>query len=272
MIDPRTLKVRQFALPGMYNMWCYVFDEWGQGIVGDGTTPNQAWDTPLSGAQFAGRKGLNFLFADKGERPNVGSEWLVSRHFPDDVQGQFIYACVINMNGMPRFTLRDDGAGYKGAADQGPGRRARSDLIRSTDKHFRPVDPQIGPDGALWFGDWANAADRPHAVQPARPEPRPHPRPHLPAGRQGQAAAEAGDAVRQVDRRSCWSSSANTNGGRATGPGASCATGRRPRCCRRCKEWVAKLRPASHDNRSTTGCGAKPCGSSRGITRSIRSC
>ena len=31
------------------------------------------------------------------------------------------------------------------------------DLIRSTDKHFRPVDPKIGPDGALWFGDWANA-------------------------------------------------------------------------------------------------------------------
>jgi putative heme-binding domain-containing protein len=30
------------------------------------------------------------------------------------------------------------------------------DLLKSTDKHFRPVDPQIGPDGALWFGDWAN--------------------------------------------------------------------------------------------------------------------
>ena len=28
--------------------------------------------------------------------------------------------------------------------------------MRSTDKHFRPADPQIGPDGALWFGDWAN--------------------------------------------------------------------------------------------------------------------
>jgi hypothetical protein len=31
------------------------------------------------------------------------------------------------------------------------------DLIRSKDKHFRPGDPQIGPDGALWFVDWANA-------------------------------------------------------------------------------------------------------------------
>ena len=149
VIDPRTMKVKQFSLPGMYNMWCYHFDEWGQGFVGDGTTANQAWDVPLSGKQYAGRKGLNFLF-DRGERPNLGSERLISRNLPDDVQGQFIYATVITMNGMPRFTLKDDGAGFKG-------NRITPDLIRSTDKHFRPSDPQIGPDGALWFGDWANA-------------------------------------------------------------------------------------------------------------------
>ena len=27
----------------------------------------------------------------------------------------------------------------------------------STDRNFRPVNPQIGPDGALYFGDWCNA-------------------------------------------------------------------------------------------------------------------
>ncbi|AGA28697.1 PVC-type heme-binding CxxCH protein [Singulisphaera acidiphila] len=156
VMDPRTLKVRQFALPGQYNMWCYVFNGWGQGIVGDGTTANHAWDTPLSGAQYRGRTGLNMVFDNEGMRPALGSEFLVSRHFPDDVQEQFTYACVINMNGMPRFSLKDDGGGYHGArlkhADGQP-----DDLIRSTDKHFRPADPQIGPDGALWFGDWANA-------------------------------------------------------------------------------------------------------------------
>jgi len=154
-IDPRTLKVKQFALPGMYNMWCYHFDEWGQGFVGDGTTPNQAWDVPLSGKQYPGRKGLNFLFSGKGERPNIGSERLVSRQLPEEVQGQFVYASVITMNGLPRFTLRDDGAGFKGERIMKDGKP--DDLIRSTDKHFRPADPQIGPDGALWFGDWANA-------------------------------------------------------------------------------------------------------------------
>lgn len=156
VMDPRTLKIHQFSLPGQYNMWCYVFNGWGQGIVGDGTTANQAWDTPLSGAQFGGRAGLNFVFNNEGMRPALGSEFLVSRNFPDSVQGQFTYACVINMNGLPRFSVGDNGGGYSGArlknADGSP-----DDLIRSDDKHFRPADPQIGPDGALWFGDWANA-------------------------------------------------------------------------------------------------------------------
>ncbi len=154
VIDPRSLKVRQFSLPGMYNMWCYVFDEWGQGIVGDGTTPNQTWDVPLSGAQFPGRKGLNFILPN-GVRPNLGSEWLVSRNLPDDLQRQFTYACVIQMNGLTRYKVEDDGAGYKGERIKVNGQFA--DLVRSTDKNFRPSDPQIGPDGALWFGDWANA-------------------------------------------------------------------------------------------------------------------
>ena len=155
VLDPRSMKIRQFGLPGMYNMWCYVFDEWGQGIVGDGTTPNQTWDVPLSGQQFPGRKGIDFVLPN-GVRPNIGNEWLVSRTLPDDVQNQFIYACVIQLNGMPRYTMKDDGAGFKGERVKSKDGKGFDDLIRSADKHFRPCDPQIGTDGALWFGDWAN--------------------------------------------------------------------------------------------------------------------
>jgi putative heme-binding domain-containing protein len=158
VLDPRTWKIRHFNTPGYGNPWCYVFDEWGQGFCGDGTGANQHWDTPLSGQQYQGRKGLNAVFPTEGMRPVVGSEFLVTRQFPDDVQKQFIYACVINMNGLPRWTFADDGGGYKGTrvrhdpADP----KTAFDLLKSTEKHFRPVDPQLGPDGALWFGDWAN--------------------------------------------------------------------------------------------------------------------
>jgi putative heme-binding domain-containing protein len=171
VLDPRTWKIRHFSTPGHANPWCYVFNEWGQGICGDGTGAVQHWDTPLSGRQYGGRKGMNPVFDTEGLRPVVGSEFLRTRQFPDDVQDQFTYACVINMNGMPRWTISDDGAGYKGVRvrHEVPGRPDPAkpgatpqpviqpfDLVRSTDKHFRPVDPQIGPDGALWFGDWAN--------------------------------------------------------------------------------------------------------------------
>ena len=158
VLDPRTWKISHYVTPGYGNPWCFVYNEWNQGFPGDGTGANQHWDTPLSGKQFQGRKGLNAVFPTEGMRPVVGSEFLVSRQFPDDVQGQFIYACVINMNGIPRWTFSDDGAGYKGTRVRHDPKDAKSpfDLIKSTDKHFRPVDPQIGPDGALWFGDWAN--------------------------------------------------------------------------------------------------------------------
>ena len=158
VLDPRTWKISHYVTPGYGNPWCFVYNEWNQGFPGDGTGANQHWDTPLSGKQFQGRKGLNAVFPTEGMRPVVGSEFLVSRQFPDDVQGQFIYACVINTNGMPRWTFSDDGAGYKGTRVRHDPKDAKSpfDLIKSTDKHFRPVDPQIGPDGALWFGDWAN--------------------------------------------------------------------------------------------------------------------
>jgi putative heme-binding domain-containing protein len=157
VLDPRSLKIRHFNTPGYGNPWCCVFNEWGQGFVGDGTGANQHWDTPLSGAQYLGRKGLNPVFNTESLRPVVGSEFLVSRQFPDDVQGQFIYACVINMNGMPRWTFSDDGGGYKGTRVRHNPNDPKTafDLLRSTEKHFRPVDPMIGPDGALWFGDWA---------------------------------------------------------------------------------------------------------------------
>jgi putative heme-binding domain-containing protein len=156
VLDPRTLKLRHFETPGYGNPWCYVFDDWGQGIVGDGTGAHQHWDSPLSGAASPERRGMDPIFDNQGMRPAVGSEFLLSRHLPEDVQGQFIYACVINMNGMPRFELRDESAGFVGRRLM-LGRRRPDDLLVSTDKNFRPIDPQIGPDGALWFGDWCNA-------------------------------------------------------------------------------------------------------------------
>jgi putative heme-binding domain-containing protein len=148
VIDPRTLQVSHFITPGYGNPWCYVFNFWGQGICGDGTTAQMHWDSPLSGSQKGQRRGLNAVFNNEGMRPALGSEFLYSRHLPDDVQGDFVYGCVINMNGVPRFGISDDGAGFTG--------KRKPNLLNSTDRNFRPGETQIGPDGAIWFLDWHN--------------------------------------------------------------------------------------------------------------------
>ncbi|WP_436716125.1 PVC-type heme-binding CxxCH protein [Roseiconus lacunae] len=149
--DPISGKFLHYRTPGYGNPWCLVFDQWGNGIVGDGTNAKQHWISPLFGKEVNTRKTLTPVFDNQGMRPAVGNEFLLSRHLPDEVQGQFIYACVINMHGMPRFNLRaqEEQAGYEG--------ERVDDLLSSTDMIFRPVDPKIGPDGAVWFGDWCNA-------------------------------------------------------------------------------------------------------------------
>jgi hypothetical protein len=149
--DPKSLKLHYFRTPGYGNPWCMVFDQWGMGTVGDGTGAQQHWESPLSGVDVPQRKTLRAQFDNQGMRPAIGSEFLLSRHLPDELQGYFTYACVINMHGMPLFDVKDekDGAGYAG--------KRIPDLLDSTDNFFRPIDPQIGPDGAVWFGDWCNA-------------------------------------------------------------------------------------------------------------------
>ncbi len=151
VFDPLAQRFEHFRTPGYGNPWCLVFDQWGNGIVGDGTNAKQHWVSPLAGKEVDTRRTMEPIFDNEGMRPAVGNEFLLSRQFPDDVQGQFIYACVINMHGMPRFNVRDqpDGAGFEG--------ERIANLLDSTDMIFRPVDPKIGPDGALWFGDWCNA-------------------------------------------------------------------------------------------------------------------
>ena len=151
VFDPKTWKFRHFRTPGYGNPWCMVFDKWGMGIIGDGTNAQQHWTSPLAGYAVSTRKTLRPNFDNQGMRPAIGNDFLYSRQFPDSVQGQFVYACVINMHGMPRFTLKDEPgtAGFAGERIE--------DLLSSTDNFFRPIDPQIGPDGALWFGDWCNA-------------------------------------------------------------------------------------------------------------------
>jgi len=149
-LDPRTMKLEKYITPCLTNAWCFTHNEWGQPFLGDGTMANQHWATPLSGAEFEGR-GVNeqFIHYDGPVmRPALGNGFLFSRHFPDGAQGNFFFTCVINMNGILQFKVEQENSGYRATRIE--------DLVTSTDRNFRPGDPQIGPDGALYFLDWHN--------------------------------------------------------------------------------------------------------------------
>ena len=150
--DLEAMDMGYFRVPGTANPWCFVFNKDGYGVVGDGTNSNQYWASPFSGGQPGTRSGLAPIFNNEGMRPSCGNEFLESRHFPEKYHSQLIYSCVINMHGFPAFEVYDSDPEVTGMT----GKRVE-DLISSTDMFFRPVDPKIGPDGALWFGDWCNA-------------------------------------------------------------------------------------------------------------------
>jgi putative heme-binding domain-containing protein len=149
-LDPRTWRLTKLMSPNLVNPWCFTHNDWGQGFVGDGTMADQHWATPMEGAQYDQRgNNRQFIHYEGGVmRPALGNGFLFSRQFPESAQGNFFYACVINMNGILQFKVRDDGSGYYG--------KRIEDLVVSSDRNFRPGDPQIGPDGALYFLDWHN--------------------------------------------------------------------------------------------------------------------
>jgi mono/diheme cytochrome c family protein len=82
-------------------------------------------------------------------RPTAGLEFVSSRHFPDDVQGDLLINNTIGFLGTKQHAVSEDGTGFK--------LTYRQDLIQSKDGNFRPVSMQFAPDGSLYVADWHNA-------------------------------------------------------------------------------------------------------------------
>jgi azurin len=87
-------------------------------------------------------------FWNRPSRPCAGTGLLTSRHFPDELQGNFLNCNVISFQGIYRVKVSEDGSGLKG--------ETLEPLISSTDPNFRPTAVNVGPDGAVYFCDWQN--------------------------------------------------------------------------------------------------------------------
>jgi putative heme-binding domain-containing protein len=147
-LRPATMELGVF-LRGFCNPWGHQVDEFGQSFLTDGAG-SQGISYGLAGATYFTyanmRRELKSI--SPGNYPKFCSlEIIRTPHFPDDWQGNAI-TCDFRAHRVVRFAIEEKGAGFAA--------REVSDLLRSTNVTFRPIDLKLGPDGALYVADWSN--------------------------------------------------------------------------------------------------------------------
>ncbi|MGJ8655686.1 MAG: PVC-type heme-binding CxxCH protein [Akkermansiaceae bacterium] len=148
--NPNNNRLERTAQLGIPNPWGIAFDEWGQNFFIHTSGPSFSW---MQNAAVKPRYGVNIsapdLLTKRGVRPTAGLEFISSRHFPDDVQGDALICNNIGFLGAMQNKMIPDGeVGYKA--------ELRQKLFESSNPYFRPVDLEFAPDGSLYVVDWSN--------------------------------------------------------------------------------------------------------------------
>ena len=150
--DPRTGRLERTARLSIPNPWGVAFDAYGQDFFLDTSDPNLRWMAPATLAvpfgEFAPLP-RNLVPKEQMVRPTAGLEFVSSRHFPDEVQGDVLLNNSIGFLGAKQHAVAEDGTGWR--------LTHRQDLYRSSDGNFRPVAMEFAPDGSLYVADWHNA-------------------------------------------------------------------------------------------------------------------
>ena len=166
--QPRTERTDVHASFAFANPWGHAFDRWGQEFLADASPGENYWATPITGRVDWPEKhpggsqwgrvvremdltpGSNYPpFFKKRIRPSAGIELISSRHFPDDVQGDYLVTNVIGDRAVLQYRVSEKDSGFAG--------EERPLLVSGGDGNFRPVDLQFAPDGSLYIVDWHNA-------------------------------------------------------------------------------------------------------------------
>ena len=149
--DPNSQRLERTARLSIPNPWGIAFDHWGQPFFIDTSDPNLRWMTPGTLKEPYGEFAPlppSIIEDEQRVRPTAGLEFVSSRHFPDEVQGDILVQNTIGFLGIKQHQLVDDESGFKGLF--------RQDLLVSSDGNFRPSDLEFAPDGSLYVLDWHN--------------------------------------------------------------------------------------------------------------------
>ncbi|AIM37262.1 dehydrogenase [Sphingobacterium sp. ML3W] len=149
--SPQRRHLERMAQPYVPNPWGIAFDDWGQNFYAETSGPDVHWMLPVTIKPKYGvvtPKSRNLIQDEHRVRPTSGLEFVSSRHFPDEWQGDFLINNTIGFLGTKQHSIVDEGTGYKSMH--------RQDLLQGEDKNFRPVDMEFAPDGSLYIADWHN--------------------------------------------------------------------------------------------------------------------
>ena len=149
--NPQRSQLERTAQLSIPNPWGIAFDDWGQDFFIHTSGPSINWMLPASSKPTYGSQSPSspdLAPKDNAVRPTSGLEFISSRHFPDEVQGDMLLCNNIGFLGIKQHSIVDEGTGYKTAF--------RQDLLKSSDGNFRPVDLEFAPDGSLYVIDWHN--------------------------------------------------------------------------------------------------------------------
>jgi len=149
--SPQRKHLERTAQVPIPNPWGTAFDEWGQDIYAETSGPPIRWMLPESIQPRYGQANTHAPDLVKEEdkvRPTSGLEFISSRHFPDEVQGDLLINNTIGFLGMRQHQVVEDTTGMR--------LQMRQDLLEGSDPNFRPVDMEFAPDGSLYVVDWHN--------------------------------------------------------------------------------------------------------------------
>jgi len=141
-------RTAQYSIP---NPWGIAFDAWGQNFFlhTSGTSFSWMQQTAVKNRYNQNLKAPD-LIKSNSVRPTSGLEFVYSRHFPDEVQGDVILCNNIGYKGAKQHQVLEDPkkGGYT--------TEFRHNLFETDHGNFRPVDLEFAPDGSLYVIDWHN--------------------------------------------------------------------------------------------------------------------
>ncbi|HET6250286.1 MAG TPA: HEAT repeat domain-containing protein [Tepidisphaeraceae bacterium] len=151
--EPRTGKIEPYMAYNFANPHGHVFDYWGTDVVFDGTGAVPFYGPTATGKTYFPRKHPKPpVIYKQRTRPCPGAEILSSPLFPE-YNNNLMVLNVIGVQGIMNYKLAESGSGLEGTYVNDLVNVDPKDKIMTS---FRPVDCKVGPDGAIYFLDWAN--------------------------------------------------------------------------------------------------------------------